>query len=767
MKKLNKKRTIIIGVLFLSIFILGLAQNIKSSYAQLQYSNESITVDSNFSILETSDETGNKLNTNSINITLPSLTWNITDLEINFTSIKMGSEINEVESDISGDTENKILDKGKNAYAVQINITEPTTIFGVEIFGHVAIEDDDPLTVEIRGYGEESGDPDAPNSTVYGTTELNISYSLNWYIQTFSNPINLTEGYYYLVINGTNIETKEKGQYWFYLNDPSVKNPDLYSYEYDNGWSQIGPGKVFLHKLNQRLNRSYTPEEDIDMSIEFSGTIYNVTKGANPFTGNVSMPLNNYSPGTENFYLPIRNNLSIELLVNYSYQIKQKNFLSSDASVLIKDEAMNFWSVTPDLVRTDGIYSVQFDFPTTWQNPNVFRDTVNITDNVDIIGNTIFIYNDTISQGAFWNITAYSPNVLFIASIPTDTYGPSQTMIITVTPPSASGNLTFILVDPFDSDIHTDPDPIGGDRFEYTFSSNPFVGQWKAFILWNNQTDAGLQVLPLQVGVVGDGGGSSSSDKTVITGVDPQLIFMTVLYIVIGSLVGLSSYKMVKRHKRAKAEHREKIFNKYMDLLNLDYIMINDKKSGLNVYEQILAGKERDITLITGFLEAIRSFGIELSGSEAESQTIRLQYQNMNIIMNDFKNFRILNVMKEPPSQDFLDSLRPLSHDIETYYGKSLKDFDGNVAKFRGIKDLLEEHLQTSLIYPLKVVMSKETKLNSAEKSLANKALSIMKKNNVDHFFVSYLMGKAKEFNVKNAEIILKLIEKKVFRPID
>ena len=63
--------------------------------------------------------------------------------------------------------------------------------------------------------------------------------------------------------------------------------------------------------------------------------------------------------------------------------------------------------------------------------------------------------------------------------------------------------------------------------------------------------------------------------------------------------------------------------------------------------------------------------------------------------------------------------------------------------------------------------MTKETKLNSAEKSLANKALSIMKKNNADHFFVSYLMGKAKEFNVKNAEIILKLIEKKVFRPIE
>ncbi|MHA1526794.1 MAG: hypothetical protein ACTSQD_07170, partial [Promethearchaeota archaeon] len=308
--------------------------------------------------------------------------------------------------------------------------------------------------------------------------------------------------------------------------------------------------------------------------------------------------------------------------------------------------------------------------------------------------------------------------------------------------------------------------PSAQETFLYTLPLNPNGGQWKAFIFWNNLTDAGSENLILQV-TIDSGGGGGGGGSTVVTGIDPQLIFMVILYVAIATLAGLSSYKMIKRHKKRKAEHREQVFNKYMDLLNLDFVMIIDKKSGLSVYDQILAGKERDSSLISGFLEAIRTFGIDLTGSEDESQTISLQYQNMNVIMNDFKNFRILNIMKDSPSKDFLDSLRPLSHDIDTFYGKSLKEFDGNVTKFRGIKDLLETHLHTPLIYPLKVIESNEFKLDSAEKSITEKAESLMKKNNTDHFYVSHLMGTSKEFNVKNAEIILKLIEKKVFRPIE
>jgi len=40
-----------------------------------------------------------------------------------------------------------------------------------------------------------------------------------------------------------------------------------------------------------------------------------------------------------------------------------------------------------------------------------------------------------------------------------------------------------------------------------------------------------------------------------------------------------------------------------------------------------------------------------------------------------------------------------------------------------------------------------------------------MKKRNADYFFVSHLLTTKKGFQVKDAETILKLIEKKIFQP--
>ena len=770
MKAIKKKRILIISSYFLFLWILGLLQNSNISYAQPIYekSTDTIILNSNFLILENSDNSGTHVNKTSVEIDLESSRWNITSLDLNFTSVKFGREINTIVDDPE---ESKKVDKQK-AQGVQINITETTIIFGVYVYISSSKESVDPVYVQLHGFTDDG--TNKPNNTILAKTFLNVSTTEGWYYQNFSTPTKqgtqLSKGNYYLVINASELKTSDTIYRWYHDKD----NPnDLYTSVWSSGnWQDGDLTDPFTYKLLQRLDRTYKPEE-IKMGVNFKGTIYNVTEGIDPYTGNVTIPMNNYFPGSDNLVLSMTNNRSIDLLVNYSYHIQLHNLISSEGSINIKNGQLNFWSLTPDFLRTNGNYSIQFDHPSNWIWPGVFKNGINLTDindqNTEIIGNTIFIYNDSFSQGAFWNITAYSPDIPFDATIPTKIYGASQTMKITVIPPPTIGNLSFFLIDPFGDGllIGTSENPTEDVLFEHTFSINPFIGQWKAYILWNNLTDVGLQVLTFQVGTASTDGGGGGSGTTVVSGIDPQLIYMTLLYIVIGSLVGLSSYKMVKRHKRAKVAHREKIFNKYMDLLNLDYIMISEKESGVNVYEQILAGKERDVTLISGFLEAIRSFGIELSGSEDESQAIRLQYQNMNIIMNDFRNFRILNVMKEPPSQDFLDSLRPLSHDIETYYGKSLKEFDGEVTKFRGIKDLLEDHLQTPLLYPLKVVMAKETKLNSAEKSIVNKALSLMKRNNVDHFFVSYLMGKAKEFNVKNAEIILKIIEKKVFRPIE
>ena len=112
-----------------------------------------------------------------------------------------------------------------------------------------------------------------------------------------------------------------------------------------------------------------------------------------------------------------------------------------------------------------------------------------------------------------------------------------------------------------------------------------------------------------------------------------------------------------------------------------------------------------------------------------------------------------------------MDSIEPLSQDIDKYYGKMLKNFDGEVTQFEGIKELLEKHLQISLVYPLKVFISDDIKLKSEEKTLVNQVLNFMKKENSDHFYISNLMSEG-DFNPKRAEKILGLIDRRIFQPI-
>jgi hypothetical protein len=132
--------------------------------------------------------------------------------------------------------------------------------------------------------------------------------------------------------------------------------------------------------------------------------------------------------------------------------------------------------------------------------------------------------------------------------------------------------------------------------------------------------------------------------------------------------------------------------------------------------------------------------------------------------MSDSKNARLILLMEENPSQDFLDSIHNLSNDIEEKFGILLEDFDGDVTPFKEIKGLLEQHLYSSLIYPLKVTHT-NIRIKSEEKVMINRALEIMKEKNADYFFVSFLLTKKKGFQVKDAETILNLIHKKIFQP--
>ncbi|MFX1320603.1 MAG: hypothetical protein ACFFAQ_03055 [Promethearchaeota archaeon] len=756
MKEVYKSRSYIIGFTIITLFLVSLIY--ITNFVNAQNNDESLEINSNVPMIEYSDNINISIDISSINIPLPSATWNITNMELNFTDIKLGKEIITIEEE--GDETKTVGFKGEYGYGVQINITVPTDIFGVYIYGVRSGEDPSiPAYIQIQGY---NGAENIPDDNIYGTVPINMTNNFDWYIQTFENPISLSSGQYYLVMNGTEMNIPgDRTAYNWYYNDSGSINANLNTAKHDGAkWNWEAKGEPLLYKLIQRVDKSFDPEE-INMSAIIDGIYYPILNGTEPETGQLNIS-KDISPLSEIYNIPIVNNRVSELLFNLSYHIKLQNILDTEWELLIKENLKNTWIMTQQFDRCYSNYSIKFIYPNNWYNLTIYRDIgfgwENITIDVikDPINHFIFLQNNTIIEGSDWRITANSPNIQLPLNVQKTKFGAGQEIQFSVLSPIPPGNITFRLINSLGYPAQPDEvyiiDSIGTEDLilSYQLPSSPNEGIYKAYIFWNNATDAGVITQEFKVSI-----------PFVL---DPMLIVIIVSAVAILSIASFTTYKLVKISKRKHEVYRQSIFNKYMDVLNLDYLIITHKKSGLNIYEQIYAGKSIDASLIAGFLEAIRSFGIELTGASEQSQTIKLEYHDSKILMSEFKTFRILLIMKENPSHDFLESIRALSYDINKRYGNIIESFNGNITPLKGIGELLEQHLQTALIYPLEII-KRDIKLKSDEKSMASRAKVIMKKQNKDYFTVTSLLSIRKGFDAKEAETILNLIKKKVFQP--
>lgn len=738
----------LIGFIFCTTLLINLFQN--TTYTQAQVNGGISPIPNRFNLIEYTEYLDTNESVSDIQIPLPSESWNITELTLNFTDIKLGKEVKTIEE--KGQSIHIVDSKGKLGYGVEIEITEPTIIFGVYIYGYVTGTPVQPVYVQIQGY---NGGTNSPDETILGTTLINMT-TPGWHLQTFEDDVSLSAGSYYLVINGTELTfPADKSSYNWLFNGSGSVNTDIYTAVYDGSWSEEDVGKPLLYKLIQRVNQSFNPEE-VNMTAVFNGSEYPIEDGITAGTGNLTIS-ELIAPNNTMFNIHIMNNQSIDLLFNLSYHVKLQNDFIADGTATLRESSANKWTLNPEIERVYSNYSIKFAYPTSWYNISVWRNGIDVTSNITI--NTILKYvlipDTVILDGAFWEILANSPNVGLSLNVPKTIFKQAQELEFSVLPPINPGNLTYILINALGFEEYNETKQITHITsteivFSYTLPPNPNEGIYKAYIYWNDGENAGIVTQEFQVNIP--------------FSLDPIYIIIIVVGATVITATTISTYKLVKRSKRIHDELRQKIYNKYMDVLNLDYFIIIEKRTGLSIYEQALAGKDTDTSLITGFLEAIRNFGIELTGVNEQSQTIKLEYQQSKIIMSEFKDFRILLIMKENPSQDFLDSIKSLSYDIDDIYGEEIAKFKGNIDKFTGIRDLLDKHLETSFIYPLEV-KSQNVKISQEEKTMIYRAKDIMKMRKTDYFFVSYLLYAKKGFQIKDAEIILKLIEKKIFQP--
>ncbi|MFW9947059.1 MAG: hypothetical protein ACFFDX_09555 [Candidatus Odinarchaeota archaeon] len=737
--------------LILLISMLGLISQLNFSNAQ---GNEGqLSFEKKFQFFEFTEKAGEIINTSYIDIPLPSSTWNLTDIELNFTDIKLEREIKVIEDQEYGS--NYLYHSNKNfkrlGLAVQISLPESTKIYGFYIKGRNSSLLKENIRVQIRGYNEAEH---RPNETLYGDVPLNMSSDPHWYYQDFSSlDLTLPKGNYSLVLNGSAIISTTSRFYW-YINEIYPLIPYLYTSDYYNSWSLGAINSTFLYKINQKVERAFSPEE-LNMTVGL-----NTDKFLVPPSGNLRIENLNYFPDSENLEIPIIINQTINLIFNLSYHIDLKNEFATEpgqGSVLIKEGDESIWTISPTFNKVYTNYSVMFYYPSNWDNLTIFRNDINITSLIyfNSTEKSILFKSNVIIDGAGWEIKANSPNVPFNLNIPLIEYGPGQELRFSIQAPVMPGNYTFLLFAPDYYEIVNARQslslPSEENIFNYTFSTHPLEGEYYAYIYFFDGINAGIETVTFIM--------------TIPFTIDPLTLFLIILASVIGISLTLSIVVVAKKHKRKIDTYKEEIFNKCMDILNLNYIMVSEKKSSLNVYEQVFIKQKLDPTLISGFLSAIHSFGIELTNSDEKTQTIKLEYKNLKVLMSEFKDFRIIIIMNELPSQKFLDSINNLALDIETQYSRYLETFRGNIEPFKGIENLLKKHLNTSFLYPLKIVKTGKTKISQTEKMMIGRALESMKKNNQKYFYITHIM-EIKACDSKDIEAIFNLLDKNIFQPV-
>ena len=719
--------------------------------SKAQISEGSFSFDRTFPFTEFSESVDYDLNVDHLNISIPSPNWNITDMEVNFTQIKLDKEVVTIEE---GGESFKVLNKGTKAWGVQLNITEEILLFGVFVYINLNFEEDVPVYVQINGYDTIT---DTPNATVYGEPiPINVTAgSFRWYRQNFPEPISLPIGNYYLVLNGSAYQTNDNSDYWWLLNDNS-NNTELRNSKFDGStWSVDDIGKPFNHKLIRRINKLYNPE-DINMTIAVDQQEYPIFNGIIPNTGKFNLTNTNLSTNSSFYNFPINHNQTVDLIFNTSYVINYKSIQHQQSSVLIKNGEDNIWSINFTLFRIGNNFSVNFNYPTNWHNLLILRDGVNVTSQltIDTLGHLIHIPNSTILNTDNWEIRANSFLEEFTLNIPPREYQPGQEIRFSVDSP-VGGNYTLVLynADHFEIDEahQTLSYPTDEIIFSYILPSYSVGGEYHAYIYFFNGIDAGVE--------------SASFTLIIPFTIDPFLVLIISLASVI--LIGISGSLVyaVRNHKKKVEAYKQEIYDKCMDILNLNYIMVSETTSFLNVYEQVFTKQYIDPTLISGFLSAIRAFGIELTNSEEQTQTIKLEYKDSKIIMAEFRNFRIVLIMKLSPSPKFLEAIKSLAFDIEQNYSKYLENFKGNVGPFGGIESLLKKHLDLSFIYPLNIVEDKKTKINPTERLMIERARDSMKKSTQKYFYTNNIMEQ-QACDSKEIEAIFSLIHKGIFKPI-
>ncbi|TFG04677.1 MAG: hypothetical protein EU536_04100 [Promethearchaeota archaeon] len=241
------------------------------------------------------------------------------------------------------------------------------------------------------------------------------------------------------------------------------------------------------------------------------------------------------------------------------------------------------------------------------------------------------------------------------------------------------------------------------------------------------------------------------------------------------TLVALRQFYIIPKRNR-KSQEYQKIANKFEDAANILQILIQQKDSGVCIFQQSF-GPTIDGDLISGFLSAISSFQEELKVEKAPQKALatggfELHYKDYRILLFEGTYIRLAFVVQETPSAEFRSIAQSLVGEFEAIFHQSLEVWTGEIERFQASGPIIEEKLELSLLWPHEIRRpAPSEKLSSTELAVLQIADTMMNSLAMKHIFLPTIIsvGQAgtSQSALEIAATVYSLRQRRIFNPID
>jgi hypothetical protein len=198
---------------------------------------------------------------------------------------------------------------------------------------------------------------------------------------------------------------------------------------------------------------------------------------------------------------------------------------------------------------------------------------------------------------------------------------------------------------------------------------------------------------------------------------------------------------------------------RYKDIMNIEAIVISGRETGINFYSKsYYMLKNYQNELLSGFIQAITLISREIIGKEKIEQVaiksdnlkgkekiIELDFKHFNFFITDYKDLRIVFILKEKASDRFKEETAKFLSKLTSKISDKMENWDGDLDMFNAILPPLLQN-QFQLYYREEFKINPTIDLNRIRKEkdlskMANRVLNVIISLTQDH----------KDFNLEDA----------------